>query len=197
MAVARQDRAGWCSVFVWPSLAPVKDMEVFLLGKSMCDPVFVKALHTVLRLMIDELHVKTFNVAIFGMELVQDTTGEASDASLHAAVEIPTKAGEAANAGPDLLPHRPVVARCFVPSPAACTLIPDSGVAGPKNLSGLLCLSGRSVQDCVKRKAEQQSIRFWSAGGSCWGIDRAHRPIHIACGNTRKAASANLDTHSS
>lgn len=47
-------------------------MEIFILGRSMRDPAFIQALHAVLRLLIDEEDVKTFNVAIFGIGLSRD-----------------------------------------------------------------------------------------------------------------------------
>lgn len=110
-----------CRVFIWPSLAPVKDMEVLLLGESMCDPTFVKALHTVLRLMIDELDVKTFNVAIFGMHLDPGIDKGASYTRQSVMTDT-ANSGGASDAGSDRLPRNPVIARCsfdlFAPVPS-------------------------------------------------------------------------------
>ncbi|CAD7698388.1 unnamed protein product [Ostreobium quekettii] len=51
------------------SLTPVKDMEVILWGTSLVSPAFQAGLHAVLRALIDDMGVRTFNVAILGMHL--------------------------------------------------------------------------------------------------------------------------------
>lgn len=110
-----------CRAFIWPSLAPVKDMEVLLLGESMCDPTFVQAFHAVLRLMIDELDVKTFNVAIFGMHLDEAADQDTSIKRQPGKTDTHNSEG-ASEAEADGLPRNPVIARCsfvsFPPEPS-------------------------------------------------------------------------------
>lgn len=112
-----------CRVFIWPSLAPVKDMEIVLLGEAMCDQTFVKALHAVLRLMIDDLDVKTFNVAVFGIDLGQARAGASA-----AHATVPRSNGNEAQytvrAGSSGRPRSPIVARCSLwPARQAITMI--------------------------------------------------------------------------
>eukprot|EP00892_Ulva_mutabilis_P006401 jgi/Ulvmu1/4132/UM019_0111.1 len=94
------------SVFIWPSLAPVKDMEIVLVGKAICDAAFVKALHSVLRVLIDELDVKAFNVAIFGIDLEE---ADARYSPVQSSELMPD--GIQAPAGSTRPPRRPTVAR--------------------------------------------------------------------------------------
>jgi hypothetical protein len=53
---------------VYPSLTPVKDQEVVILGSAMDCKTFSRALHGVLRTLIDDLGSQTFNVVVFGMD---------------------------------------------------------------------------------------------------------------------------------
>ena len=45
-------------------------METLIHGSSLNSPAFQKALHSVLRTLIDKLNVTTFNVGILGMNAV-------------------------------------------------------------------------------------------------------------------------------
>jgi hypothetical protein len=60
---------------VYPSLTPVKDKEVVILGSSMHCKSFSAALYSVLRTMIDDLGSQTFNVVIFGMDTAAPSNG--------------------------------------------------------------------------------------------------------------------------
>eukprot|EP00195_Chlamydomonas_chlamydogama_P000502 CAMPEP_0202919522 /NCGR_PEP_ID=MMETSP1392-20130828/76056_1 /ASSEMBLY_ACC=CAM_ASM_000868 /TAXON_ID=225041 /ORGANISM="Chlamydomonas chlamydogama, Strain SAG 11-48b" /LENGTH=480 /DNA_ID=CAMNT_0049612915 /DNA_START=177 /DNA_END=1620 /DNA_ORIENTATION=+ len=56
------------------SLAPLKDMEVIIIGDSLSCPAFVRALHASLRALIDELGCQSFNVGILNIPLPQPIT---------------------------------------------------------------------------------------------------------------------------
>ena len=51
----------------YASLAPMKDMEVTVYGRTLTCPAFARLLHGVLRMLIDQLSVTSFNVAIFNI----------------------------------------------------------------------------------------------------------------------------------
>eukprot|EP01025_Chloroclados_australasicus_P042692 TRINITY_DN45392_c0_g1_i2.p1 TRINITY_DN45392_c0_g1~~TRINITY_DN45392_c0_g1_i2.p1 ORF type:complete len:194 (-),score=16.42 TRINITY_DN45392_c0_g1_i2:89-670(-) len=64
--------------YVWPSLAPIKDMEIVVLGSHAGSPALARALHAALRVLIDDLHVCTFNVGIFNLSVAEPTNGSQS-----------------------------------------------------------------------------------------------------------------------
>ena len=111
-----------CRVFVYPSLTPVKDQELVILGSEMHSTSFSAALHGVLRTLIDDLGSQTFNIVIFGMH-VAPRTPEASSAPsdelqsglLESESSVEGAQGEGA-AWSALV--RPVVARIVVRGPA-------------------------------------------------------------------------------
>jgi hypothetical protein len=104
-----------CRVYVWPSLTPVKDKEVVILAGAMTSRAFGRALHHVMRTLIDDLSSNTFNVTIFGIDLQaegsDDGYGTAADSreSTHS-----TEASTGTSEGGAVLVERPVVARCPV-----------------------------------------------------------------------------------
>ena len=59
-----------CRAHCYPSLTPFKDKETVIHGTSLDSPAFQHAVHGVLRILIDKLDVKTFNVGILGMNAV-------------------------------------------------------------------------------------------------------------------------------
>ncbi|MEW5307702.1 MAG: hypothetical protein WDW36_010080 [Sanguina aurantia] len=62
-----QEGEGGDRAWALPSLAPVKDMEVLILGSGMASPAFVTLLHRTLRALIDRLGVDSFNVGLLNM----------------------------------------------------------------------------------------------------------------------------------
>lgn len=49
---------------LWPSLAPCKDMEIVLLGRSLLSEAFAAVLHVCLRTLVDDFQTPCFNIAI-------------------------------------------------------------------------------------------------------------------------------------
>lgn len=90
-----------CRAYCYPSITPLKDMETVIHGSSLTSQSFQAAVHGVLRTLIDQLGVTTFNVGISGMAVA--SSGLAADTPEH-----DSTAQTAAMADP----HLPVVARC-------------------------------------------------------------------------------------
>jgi len=59
-----------CRAYCYPSITPLKDMETVIHGTSLLSSAFQAAVHGVLRTLIDQLGVTTFNVGISGMAAV-------------------------------------------------------------------------------------------------------------------------------
>lgn len=111
-----------CRVFVYPSLTPVKDQEVVILGSAMNCKSFSTALHGVLRTLIDDLGSHTFNVVIFGMHLAPKTetasvatNGELEDSMLVS--ESSLASGGVGEEEQEVVVANPVVARVVVRGP--------------------------------------------------------------------------------
>ncbi|DBA75246.1 TPA: hypothetical protein ACH3X1_010537 [Trebouxia sp. C0004] len=58
--------------YCYPSITPLKDMETVIHGTSLLSSAFQAAVHGVLRTLIDQLGVTTFNVGISGMAAVDN-----------------------------------------------------------------------------------------------------------------------------
>ncbi len=61
-----------CRAYCYPSITPLKDMETVIHGTSLLSSAFQAAVHGVLRTLIDQLGVTTFNVGISGMAAVDN-----------------------------------------------------------------------------------------------------------------------------
>ena len=61
-----------CRAVCYASLAPMKDMEITILGDELTCPAFAGLLHGALRTLIDRLGALTFNVGILNISLAQD-----------------------------------------------------------------------------------------------------------------------------
>ncbi|CAG9462411.1 unnamed protein product [Pedinophyceae sp. YPF-701] len=62
------------AAWVYPSMCPLKDMEVVVLGESLCSPAFTLALYSALRTLIDDLGLKTWNMGILNLEITKERT---------------------------------------------------------------------------------------------------------------------------
>lgn len=60
----RQARA-----WAFPSISPVKDAEVVVVGDHLGCPAFKRALHCALRALVDRLGARTFNAALLNIDL--------------------------------------------------------------------------------------------------------------------------------
>ncbi|DBB17222.1 TPA: hypothetical protein ACH3X3_014281 [Trebouxia sp. C0006] len=56
--------------YCYPSITPLKDMETVIHGTSLLSSAFAAAVHGVLRTLVDQLGVTTFNVGISGMAAI-------------------------------------------------------------------------------------------------------------------------------
>jgi hypothetical protein len=62
----QQEHVAWC----YASIAPVKDMEVVVVGRHLCCPAFQRLLYVALRGLIDGLGAVTFNVGVLNLDLM-------------------------------------------------------------------------------------------------------------------------------
>ncbi|KAK3240162.1 hypothetical protein CYMTET_49980 [Cymbomonas tetramitiformis] len=69
----------------YANMSPLKDMEVVLIGRHLTSSAFATALHNILRCLIDDRGVRTFNVGISGMALGSGQAREGSQAAQIAA----------------------------------------------------------------------------------------------------------------
>lgn len=85
------------------SLAPIKDMEILVLGSHMCSQAFQRMLYAALRAMIDDLSVQTFNVGMLNVDLgvKHEQQQQQSQQQQHGAANGDVRAGDLSGTQPD------------------------------------------------------------------------------------------------